>query len=150
MEPSSGLRLLSFLGTDSIFSFLKSITLEKILGVKNFTAIKILPIDSKDWSNELLSKLKLSNEIEIHLPTGVYKGRPHSFIQFSEIVIMNLEIFTLVKGGREVLFSIEEIPMLVLAESKKPKRIKEEGWDCFWSGFENGHVVFYFDKPTGF
>lgn len=150
MEHSLGLRLLSFLSTDSIFSFLKSIILKKILGVKNFTAIKILPIDSKDWSNELLSKLELSNEIEIHLPTGVYKGRPHSFIQFSEIVIMNLEIFTLIKNDKEILFAIEEIADLVLVNCRKPKRIKEEGWDCFWSGFENGHVVFYFDKPVGF
>lgn len=150
MEHGSSLRLLlSFLNVDSVLSFLKINTQGKAV-VKNFTAIKILPIDSRDWSNELFLELSLAREIEIHLSTGVYKGKFLSFSKVSEIVIMNLEIFTLIKNDKEILFAVEEIPDLVLVKCRKPKRIKEDGWDCFWSGFENGHVVFCLDKPIGF
>lgn len=33
----------------------------------------------------------------------------------------------------------------VLAEEINKK--KEDGWDCVWFGFSNGHAVIYFKKP---
>ena len=112
MDNSSGLSSLSLLclGMES------SEKVEEVIENEVERLVKIFTLESYEWNDEVLNKLRFIKEIEIHLPSWVYKGKVSWISNDSVNIIMQIRFNSAIKNGRLSLVCLQDIPELIFEE----------------------------------
>lgn len=138
MDNSSGLSSLSLmcLGVES------SEKVEEVIEYEVERLVKIFTLESYEWNDEVLNKLRFIKEIEIHLLGWVYKGKVSWITNDSVSIIMKTCLNSAIKNERFSLVYLQDIPELIFEECRRPIYLcSENGCDVSYFSFKNGHVV---------
>jgi hypothetical protein len=139
----------------------------KELGENSSVKVKVFPIGARTlaietkffvtlgeealpfWTEEMCKRCLSAESVEVHLPrlTGeVYKSLVTSLSQIDGILQMDLKLHPKDISRSATYFN--SFKRFDLDNARKPKIIKEDGWDLIQFSFEGGHVVIYFSKPA--
>lgn len=105
--------------------------------------VKISALESHEWNDEVLNRLRFIKEIKIHLHGWVFGGKVSWISNNSGNIFIQTLLNSAVKDERYSLVHLQNLPEFILEECRRPTFLCEEnGCDISYFGFRSGYVVF--------